>query len=190
SESVQNVLKNMDIKGVRDLVNITEDEDVKKNLELAKDLNSKAKEIKKITSELKASHNIADELHNSAEKMNKELGSFGPENPKGIILSIYWDNIKNSINKLYEFIKPIEQNIKGAEEYFNYSAELVNFIDAYIKAKINENERSKKYSQIQKQVEINNRIKERLEQMIESKIKSQNDEIKLLLFERLINIKY
>ncbi|CAG8831731.1 28898_t:CDS:2, partial [Gigaspora margarita] len=198
SESVQNVLKNMDIKGIRDLVNITEDEDVKKDLELAKDLNSKAEEIKKITSELKASHNMADELHNSAEKMNKELGSFGPESlnerletdPKGVILSIYWDNIKNSINKLYEVIKPIEQNIKGAEEYFNYSMELVNFIDAYIKAKIDENERSKKYSQIQKQIEINNRIKERLEQMIESKIKSQNDEIKLLLFERLINIKY
>ncbi|KAF0558416.1 hypothetical protein F8M41_009306 [Gigaspora margarita] len=172
SESVQNVLKNMDIKGIRDLVNTTEDEDVKKDLELAKDLN---------------------------KKMNKELGYFGPESlnerletgPKGgVMLGIYWETIKNNINKLYEVIKPIEQNIKGAEEYFNYSTELVNFIDAYIKAKIDENERSKEYSQIQKQVEINNRIKERLEQRIESKIQSQNDEIKLLLFEHLINIKY
>ncbi|CAG8736186.1 1302_t:CDS:2, partial [Gigaspora rosea] len=82
SESVQNVLMTMDIKRIKDLANITKDENVKHDLELAKDLNSKTEEIKKITNELKASRNKADELHNSTEKMNKELESFGPENLK------------------------------------------------------------------------------------------------------------
>ncbi|CAG8827611.1 23523_t:CDS:2, partial [Gigaspora margarita] len=196
SESVQNVLMTMDVKGIKDLANITDDEDVKHDLELAKDLNSKAEEIKKITNELKASRNKAAALRNSTEKMNNELEYFSPENlkerleidPKGIILSTHWGNIKNSINKLHESIKPIEQNIKGAEEYFNSLTELINFIDTYIKAKIDENKRSKELSKIQKQVEINNRIKERLEQRIESRLNHKM--MKLNSFIKEFNEKY
>ncbi|CAG8732946.1 24919_t:CDS:2, partial [Dentiscutata erythropus] len=196
-ETIKKVLEsvhNMDIKGSKDLVNITKDDDVKNDL----DLKSKAEEIKKIIYGLKASYNKADELRNSINKMNKNLEDFIPENlnerletdPKGTYLIYDWENIKKNIDELHESIKPIEQNIKGTEEYFRSSAELMEFIDVYIKAKIEENKESKKLSQIQKQLEISNRIKERLEQRIESNIKLQNDEIKLILFERLINIKY
>ncbi|CAG8623774.1 12120_t:CDS:2, partial [Gigaspora rosea] len=202
SKSVQDVLENVNLENIRKLVNTTDNEDVKKELGLAKDINDKANKIKEITNDLKSSHAKAIELYKSVEGMSKDTESFNIKNiserltnedQKGIMLHYKWESTKNSIDKLRELIKPFEPNIKGAEKYINSLADFINFVDAHIKAKIEAIERSEELSRIQLQAEMYKRIEKRLEQKIqifESENKSQNEEIKLLLFEHLIDIKY
>ncbi|KAF0449315.1 hypothetical protein F8M41_002504 [Gigaspora margarita] len=76
SKSVQEVLENINIENIKKLANITDDEDVKKELDLAKDINKKADKIKEITKNLKSSYNIAGELNKSTEEMSKTFEDF------------------------------------------------------------------------------------------------------------------
>ncbi|CAG8815036.1 19593_t:CDS:2, partial [Gigaspora margarita] len=85
---------------------------------LENDINDKANKIKEITNDLKSSHAKAVELYKSVESLIKDAEYF---------------NIKNISER---------QNIKGTEKYINSLADFINFVDAYIKAKIEAIERS------------------------------------------------
>ncbi|CAG8833508.1 1341_t:CDS:2, partial [Cetraspora pellucida] len=110
---------------------------------------------------------------------------------KGILLSTEWELTRRRMIKLLEF--PVKQNIKGAEKYLNSLENFFIFIDAYIKAKIEEIESSEEFLQINLQEELSKSKKERLEQIIKnykSNLDSKNDdEIRLQLIENLINTK-
>ncbi|CAG8731995.1 3329_t:CDS:2, partial [Racocetra fulgida] len=147
SKSVQDVIEHINIENIKALFKITNDDEVKKELEQANDINNKADKIKEITNKLKSNHDMAGELNKSAVEMS-------------------------------------------ADEYLKSLIDFINLIDAHIEAKIEESERSKELSGIDLQVETCKKIEERLEQRIQLENDSQDDEIILLLFEHLIDIKY
>ncbi|CAG8763887.1 4002_t:CDS:2, partial [Racocetra persica] len=199
SKSVQDIIEHINIENIKALVKITNDDDVKKELEQANDINNKANKIKEITNKLKSDHDMAVELNKSAMEMSKKFEEFNNKNisesfetkdSKGIMLRKELKSTRDNIDELRQIIKSFEQNIKGADEYLKSLIDFINLIDAHIEAKIEESERSKELSGIELQVEMCKKIEERLEQRIQLENDSQDDEIKLLLFEHLIDIKY
>ncbi|CAG8841206.1 29254_t:CDS:2, partial [Gigaspora margarita] len=88
SKLVQDVLENVIIENIRKLVSITDNEDLKKPLDLAKDINDKANKIKEITNDQKHSHAKAVELYKSVESLSKDAEYFNIKNidQKGIML--------------------------------------------------------------------------------------------------------
>ncbi|CAG8620168.1 20133_t:CDS:2, partial [Cetraspora pellucida] len=134
---------------------------------------------------------VSKSVQDVIEHINIEnIKALETKDPKGIMLRNELKSTRDNIDELREIIKSFEQNIKGADEYLKSLIDFINLIYAHIEAKIEESERSKELSGIELQVETCKKIEERLEQRIKLENKSQDDEIKLLLFEHLIDIKY
>ncbi|RIB02385.1 hypothetical protein C2G38_885729 [Gigaspora rosea] len=86
---------------------------------------------------------------------------------------------------------PIEQRIKGANEYKDSLKDLFNYINAYIEANNEKAKSFKEYSRIKLQVEMFKNKEERLIKKIKDYESKQDcyDECAFLLLERFINIK-
>ncbi|CAG8719672.1 7906_t:CDS:2, partial [Racocetra fulgida] len=100
--------------------------------------------------------------------------------------------IMDDINKLQGILKSIEKDIEGAKEYLDSLKQYINNINNYVKSEIEKKKSFEKLEQINMQIEKidHNSEEDRWIKMLESKIKSRDDQIKLLLFEHLINIRY
>ncbi|RIB01529.1 hypothetical protein C2G38_990092 [Gigaspora rosea] len=72
-KSVEDVIKNINIENIKAFVNITNEEDIRKDLDIAQDINNKTDKIKEITRNLKSSHVMAGELNKTAEEMSKNF---------------------------------------------------------------------------------------------------------------------
>ncbi|CAG8802779.1 3029_t:CDS:2, partial [Cetraspora pellucida] len=168
-------------------------------INIIENVNDNIKKIKQINEDLKGNLSNVEDLTDIVEKRKGKIESLDvnalakmleTKDRKGIYLRmVEWKSIKKDMRNLLNY--PIEQQINGADEYLNSLDDLFNYIDTYIEAKIEEMDSFKEYSRIKLQVEIFKEKEIRLKDMIDVyKEKQDNcDEIKFLLFERLISTK-
>ncbi|CAG8568289.1 3554_t:CDS:2, partial [Dentiscutata heterogama] len=197
TNSVQEALTSIDIEKIEELYKITTDTDVKENFDKLKDLDNKVNKIQEIDKKLKSDIDNANKLDSNAKEghgiiENLDINSLAERlevnDQKGILLSTEWELTRRRTMKLLEF--PIKQNIEGAEKYLNSLENFFIFIDAYIKAKIEEIESSEEFLRTRLQAKLSKGKKERVELMIKKHESKNYDEIKFQLIEHLINIKF
>ncbi|CAG8826577.1 12218_t:CDS:2, partial [Cetraspora pellucida] len=178
------------------LIKLTEDADMKEKIDQVKDLDSQVDNIKKINEELKKDLNNANNLNSNMKQEHERIESLDIDalaknletnDQKGILSCTQWELTRRRMMKLLEF--PIKQNIEGAEKYLNSLENFFIFIDAYIKAKIEETESFEEFLRTSLQAQMSKRKKERIEQIIKKESKNY-DEMKLQLVEHLINTKF
>ncbi|CAG8552151.1 7899_t:CDS:2 [Acaulospora morrowiae] len=203
---VENIQKTyISIKEVLDVadnfekvVNVIGDVSENEALKQAGDIDSKVQKIVKIQGELKKNYEDYKSLNDKDEKRRENIESLDVDelaerlnnmDQRGILTKVEWRLIKKSMNELLKY--PIEQKIKGSNEYLDKLDDLFIFIEAFIKANIEERESRNEISKINHQVQISEINKKGLQNAIntcESK-KDDYEEIELFLFEELINIK-
>ncbi|CAG8649457.1 36418_t:CDS:2 [Gigaspora margarita] len=194
---VQEALTSIDIEKIEELYKITTDTDVKENFDKLKDLDNQVNKIQEIDKKLKSDIDNANKLDSNAKEehgiiedldINSLAERLEVNDQKGILLSTEWELTRRRTMKLLEF--PIKQNIEGAEEYLISLENFFIFIDAYIKAKIEEIESSEEFLRTSLQAKLSKGKKERVELMIKKHESKNYDEIKFQLIEHLINIKF
>ncbi|CAG8661948.1 15888_t:CDS:2, partial [Cetraspora pellucida] len=175
---VQEALTSVNMEKIEELYNVTTDADVKENFDKLKDLKNQVNKIQEIDENLKS------DINGLAKRLEAN-------DQKEILLSTEWDLTRSRTMKLLKFVNMlIEQIIEGAEKYFISLAIFFRFIDAYIKAKIEEIESSKEFLRTSLQAKMSKGKKERVELMIKKHESKNYDEIKFQLIEHLINIKF
>ncbi|CAG8618023.1 31986_t:CDS:2 [Gigaspora margarita] len=171
---------------------------VKEFVEKNKDIKDKLQKIKQIDEDLKSNYNMADDLNNNMMTEQERIESLDvnelaqvlkTEDRKGTKMKVEWKSTRNGVMKLLNY--PIDQGIKGANEYKDSLEDLFNYINAYIVANNDEAKSYKEYSRIKLQVEMFKRKEERLKKMIEDYELKEDYyvECAFLLFECYINIK-
>ncbi|CAG8666538.1 2974_t:CDS:2 [Cetraspora pellucida] len=158
-------------KKIEELYKLATDADVKENFDKLKDLENQEKYGK--------IENL--DINGLAKRLEAN-------DQKGILLSTEWELTRRQMMKLLEF--PIKQNIEGAQKYLDSLEIFFIFIDAYIKAKIEEIESSEEFLRTSLQAKMSKRKKDRVELMIKKHESKNYDEIKFQLIEHLINIKF
>ncbi|CAG8806216.1 25031_t:CDS:2, partial [Racocetra persica] len=169
TSSVQEALTSVDIEKIEELYKLATDVDVKENFDQLKDLENQHGKIENL------------DINGLAKRLEAN-------DQKGILLSTEWELTRRQMMKLLEF--PIKQNIEGAKKYLDSLEIFFIFIDAYIKAKIEEIESSEEFLRTSLQAKMSKRKKDRVELMIKKHESKNYDEIKFQLIEHLINIKF
>ncbi|CAG8464313.1 10954_t:CDS:2 [Acaulospora morrowiae] len=181
-------------KLIKTLGDIKDDENVKNVV----DVGNKANEINVIKNQLEKNYEDYKSLNDKDEERRKKIESLDADefaerlkdmDQRGILTKVEWRLIKKSVEDLLKY--PIEQKIKGANEYLNRLDELFIFIESFIKANIEERESDNEKFKIELQVQTSESQEKGLQNAINRRELKEDDyeNIGLFLFEKLINIK-
>ncbi|CAG8704314.1 45152_t:CDS:2, partial [Gigaspora margarita] len=167
--SFHEALEKFDLEEFRKMIETEEDRKILDEIEQI------IKDHKKLISDL--AYVIADQIKIELEKEDK----------KGIYLSAKWEFTRRHMMKLLEL--PKEPIIEVVDKYLFSLENFFIFIDAYIKAKVEEIESREEFERTSKYAEISHSKKKRIEQNKNNE-SNHYDEIKFQLIEHLINIKF
>ncbi|CAG8442635.1 23951_t:CDS:2 [Gigaspora rosea] len=172
------------------------DDEISRIVDLSNQLKRDLKDVNKMSNSLIKDQRGIESL--DFDTLTKELEN----DKKGIHLSAQWEFTRRQMMKLLEL--PIRENLKRSEEFHNpkepsfegaedYLLSLENFfifIDAYIKAKVEEIESHEEFMRTSKHAEMSKKKSDRIDQLIKKYESNNYDEIKFQLIEHLINSKF
>ncbi|CAG8559719.1 13871_t:CDS:2 [Cetraspora pellucida] len=191
TDLVQEALAGVDVEQIGELYKIATDADMKEKFNQLKDLDSQVGKIQEINKELEYHINNANYLTSDTNKeygnivsldINSLAKSLEAHDQKGILLSTEWELTRRRM--------PVKQKIESAEKNLNSLENFFIFIDAYIKAKVEEIESDEEFFISNLQAEMSERKKDRLKQMIKNRDTKNYADIKFHLIENFINVKF